>query len=85
MRCVKHIELLLRLHILLSVMRPSVFANWRPRKLGSYSLQRQRDGVSPSMFTFQEIVSRSLRKTFPGCITGKKIGDDLYTLQRGSE
>lgn len=62
MRCVKHIELFLRLHILLSVMRPSVFANWHPRKLGSYSPQRLRDGVSPSMFTFQEIVSRSWRK-----------------------
>lgn len=66
MRCVKHTELFLRLHIFLSMIRPSVFANWRPRKLDSYTPQRLSDGVSPSMFTFQEIVSRSLRKTFSG-------------------
>lgn len=67
MGCVKHIELFLRLQMFLPVIRPSVLANWCPWKLGSYSLQRLRDGVlSLSMFTFQVIVSRSLRKTFPG-------------------
>lgn len=67
MGCVKHIELFLRLQMFLLVIRPSVFANWRLWKLGFYSPQRLRDGVlSPSMFKFQEIVPRSLRKTFPG-------------------
>lgn len=59
-----------------------MFANWRPRKLGSYFPQRLRDGVSPSMFEFQEIVPRSLRKTFLG-VTGKRLEDDSYTLLKG--
>lgn len=38
-----------------------------------------------SMFIFQKMVPRSLRKTLLGYKSGKRLGEGLYTFQRGRE
>lgn len=73
--CVEHMELFLNLQMLFSVIRPSVFANWHPWKLGFYPpMETRREGCSVlSCWHFKEKLPRSLRKTFLSYVTGKNL------------
>ena len=60
------------------VIRPSGFASWYPTKLGSYLFYWETE------VHLKEIVPQSLRH-FLGYKSGKRLGEDLHTFQRGRE
>lgn len=77
----EHIELFLSLYIIYSEFGPSVFANWHPLKLGSYSLiETGRHGAIA--LDLKGMALRSLRMMFSDYNPGKMLLK-RFTFQRG--
>lgn len=62
------------------VFGPYVFADWHLLTSASLSFHRERELYAPSfsVIIFQRDGSNSLRKTFLGGKTDKKLGEDLH-------